>query len=503
MKTWTLAARLLAVGFTLSTGCVTTTVTEITDRLPESSPRGYAEFYAANDDSLGLWIAVYERQGTKYFTDGSFGGRERLRVACAPGETQFFIEANYSTTKSFGGTQARVKKDDFSSDQVSFFVKAGPLLNVWPVKVQVHEAMVTPVRLTMKEISKDISGPMATTKFSINIDAESPQPATNYAYAASQTKPDKRDASPTAIPSDTEDSASVKSITADPETKPENNLFIVMTPIAALSLECVKEGVTRGEFESRVRSILKKNNVKAVQIVYTDGAQKIITQTAARVVQRASLTKDTAPDITARRTSLAPGTTEDRVSEVKNISDQAKLADIAMADQDKNVRKTAVGALTDQTLIAKVAAEAEDGSIRKDAVQKIKDQKVLVHFAIEDKDYRVRMEAVNNVASQDVLDKIAISDTNLWVRRVAVERLTNQVVLSKVALGDDDTTVRLDAIKRLKDQSTLARIAIGDKNLSVRRTAVKRITAKELLREVAKTAEDEVVRRIAGEQAGL
>jgi hypothetical protein len=487
MKAWFLATGLFATCAFMNSGCVSTSVTDLVDRHPGESPKGYAEFYAADGNSLGLWLAVYEKQGAKYFTDGSFGGRSRLRVACAPGKTAFFVEASALTTGIGSGNRYRIKKDDFSSDATASRVTGlqALLFNIRPVTVQVQEAMVTPVRVILNENSRERDGSMVTTKFSFTVEAETPQAATNLAFATAQSKTAGRKVEPVAIPSDAGSSACVKSVTADPAAKPDDHIYIVMTPIAALSIDCVKEGVTRGDFENKVRAILRENGISSVVIEYADGARNTVALGQAKAESMPA----------AIHPEVSPG-------DVKKITDQVKLAELAIGGKDKGVRKAAVEALTDQALISKVILEAKHADIRGDAARKSQDRHLLAKIAVEDEDQWVRSAAVNNrISDQSVLERAALEDGSHWVRRTAVPRLTNQVVLVKVALEDQDSGVRLDAVARVDDQNILARVAIGDKSLTVCRVAVERLKDRELLRKVAEKAATEHTRRKAAEKA--
>jgi hypothetical protein len=61
------------------------------DRLPVNVSKGYVEFYAAYDDTLGLNISVLEMNDTGIWAHGGFRGKQRLRVACEPRDNKFSV----------------------------------------------------------------------------------------------------------------------------------------------------------------------------------------------------------------------------------------------------------------------------------------------------------------------------------------------------------------------------------------------------------------------------
>ena len=121
---------------------------------------------------------------------------------------------------------------------------------------------------------------------------------------------------------------------------------------------------------------------------------------------------------------------------------------------------TAVKNLTDQALLAKLALEDKELAVRLMAVERLVDEHVLSKLRIDnwmEKD--VRGPAVGRLDEQAVFAKVATEDKYWGVRRAAVERLDNQAVLGKVAAEDEELDVRLTAVRKLTDQVLLSKLA--------------------------------------------
>lgn len=123
---------------------------------------------------------------------------------------------------------------------------------------------------------------------------------------------------------------------------------------------------------------------------------------------------------------------QERIQAVRNISDQALLAKIAVESKDESLRYSAVTKLTDAALLAKVALGSNDWSVRNAAVKKLTDEAVLAKIAVEDKDSYVREAAVTKVTDQVLLAKVAMEDDNTVVRSAAFDKLTDQSLRAKV-----------------------------------------------------------------------
>src|ERR1039458_6383713 len=71
---------------------------------------------------------------------------------------------------------------------------------------------------------------------------------------------------------------------------------------------------------------------------------------------------------------------------VRELTDQALLAKVAVESKDPVVRGAAVRKLTDLALLAKVAVESKDPVVRGAAVGKLTDLALLAKVAVESKD---------------------------------------------------------------------------------------------------------------------
>ena len=114
---------------------------------------------------------------------------------------------------------------------------------------------------------------------------------------------------------------------------------------------------------------------------------------------------------------------------------------------------------SDQALLAKIAVEAKKGGVRRAAVEKLTDQDVLAKIAIEEKNDDVRRAAGRQVTDQALLARIAVEAKDVDIRRAAVEKLTGQEVLAKIAIKDEDRDVRRAAAGKLTDEGMLGKVA--------------------------------------------
>jgi hypothetical protein len=154
----------------------------------------------------------------------------------------------------------------------------------------------------------------------------------------------------------------------------------------------------------------------------------------------------------------------------------------------------AVKKITNQKKLARIAIEAGSWTVRKVAVKKLTDQTVLAEVAIIDSDSGVRRAAVENLTDQTLLAEIAIKDSNDYVRRAAVWNLTDQTVLAKVARLDRNSTVRLAAVEKLTDQKLLVKIAIEDKDDYVSKAAVEKLPDQKVLKDIAEILFTEIMK---------
>ena len=124
------------------------------DDLPNEPRKGFVEFYINTTSSdVNHGIIIHKNEGGKLAKIGEivnqplkmYAGIERLRVALRPGSHDFALQAVMNK-----GAQ--------------------------PVKVEVKEGMVTPVRLTLAAQRSTDLGLSARTEFRIIVESEAPVP---------------------------------------------------------------------------------------------------------------------------------------------------------------------------------------------------------------------------------------------------------------------------------------------------------------------------------------
>jgi alkylhydroperoxidase family enzyme len=171
-----------------------------------------------------------------------------------------------------------------------------------------------------------------------------------------------------------------------------------------------------------------------------------------------------------------------RLDTVSNLTDQTKLAKIAMSNKEPlSVKLAASKKLNDQALLTKVATENEHWEVREAVVSKLNDQILLTKVATEDEHWEVRKAAVLKLTDQAVLTKVATEDEHWEVRKAAVPKLTDQAILTKVATEDEHREVRRMAVPKLTDQAVLTKVATEDEQGSVRQAALLRVTNQAVL----------------------
>ena len=197
------------------------------------------------------------------------------------------------------------------------------------------------------------------------------------------------------------------------------------------------------------------------------------------------------------------------IRKVEKMTDQAKLAAVALEGKDKSVRSAAVGRLEDANLVADLALSdpsvegaaferlmelgdeaalakalihseglgmkkhsVEDRS--KEVLEHIRDQKLVAQVALTAKSRDARLHAVRKLDDQAALAEIARRETDWGVRSDAVMQLTDAALLAKIALEDPSRGIRFWAVnnKHLKDAAVLARAALEDKDSRVRLQAM-------------------------------
>jgi len=86
------------------------------------------------------------------------------------------------------------------------------------------------------------------------------------------------------------------------------------------------------------------------------------------------------------------------MADVWKQTDQMKLADLALEDQDADIRRAAAGRLRYQVFFRRVVVESKDADVRVIAVWKLDDPTVLASVAKSDADVAVRQAATNRQA---------------------------------------------------------------------------------------------------------
>jgi hypothetical protein len=189
------------------------------------------------------------------------------------------------------------------------------------------------------------------------------------------------------------------------------------------------------------------------------------------------------------------------LSEVRNLTDQNKLAEIAQEVEDWEVGSTAVEKIFDQSLLTEIAKIACNVSVQKLAVEKLTDQEMLIKIAKSEM-AGVRMVAIRNpnFTDQAMLIEIANKDENYDVRGIAVRKILDQQILAEYAKSNNNWSVRSSAISILTNQALLAEIAKTDKDAYIRAVAVSNPNFNDLgiITEIAKSDSDWKVRQVAG-----
>ncbi len=126
----------------------------------------------------------------------------------------------------------------------------------------------------------------------------------------------------------------------------------------------------------------------------------------------------------------------DLANRCQSVGDQnacRKLAEVAVKDKDRDLRRQAAEALSDQAILTKIAVADSDASVRLAAVRKLTDQTLLANIAAQDRDAGVHSEAVGRLTDQPLLAKYAMEDKDAAVRKKAADRVTDQSLLAKIA----------------------------------------------------------------------
>jgi flagellar basal body-associated protein FliL len=208
----------------------------------------------------------------------------------------------------------------------------------------------------------------------------------------------------------------------------------------------------------------------------------------------------------------------ERISAIKQISNQDSLTQIALSDSNNEVSSAAVERITDQTTLGKISRTHDDPYVRKIATQKLTDQATIAEVAQKDNDWRLRGIAVGMLADEDILAEIAMNDGNEKVRDCAFDKIKDerilerlnpffrseytssiddQSLLAEIAKTAPNPKARVRAVYKLSDQTALIDLVRTSLDPLVRRKAVMKINNPEILREKEKEDADGAVRELA------
>ena len=178
---------------------------------------------------------------------------------------------------------------------------------------------------------------------------------------------------------------------------------------------------------------------------------------------------------------------------IGKITNQVLLAVIAKKHVSSNYE--AVKNLTDQALLANVAKNAEDIDVRLKAIEELNNyhQELFANIAKNDEIYilpglsghsyyyKEGRTALEKLTDQALLADVAKNAKALEIRVEAAQKLTNNVIAQEVYAdvaknGKGANLSRLRAIRELTDKNVLAGIAKNDEDNDVRETAAEQLT---------------------------
>lgn len=113
-----------------------------------------------------------------------------------------------------------------------------------------------------------------------------------------------------------------------------------------------------------------------------------------------------------------------RARAVDHMTDQARLASIAVHDHAEPVCLTAVGRLADPEFLGVVAFGSPNSHVQIAAVEKLADPRLLASLARHGRHPHARIAAIGRLADPAVLADIARTDPDPSIRQAAMFRLT-------------------------------------------------------------------------------
>ena len=114
-----------------------------------------------------------------------------------------------------------------------------------------------------------------------------------------------------------------------------------------------------------------------------------------------------------------------RKKAVEMLTNQEKLAFIAVNDSYYAIRNVAIGKLTDQRLIVGIVEKCKDSEISPDLLNKLTDQPLLSYIALNNRYEWTRRGALTNLNDLKILEDIAKKDYSWRVAQFAFERLNH------------------------------------------------------------------------------
>ena len=155
------------------------------------------------------------------------------------------------------------------------------------------------------------------------------------------------------------------------------------------------------------------------------------------------------------------------VKDVRKLTNQDELAQIAVKSPDKYVRRAAVKNVTDEDVLMDIIKTDDSAMVRKVAVNRIGNEKALENIALKDPAHSVRKSAVNKINDENVLVHIARFDTNNGVRQIAWDKIKK--INPNLILTAED-------VFRIFDEERLIEIARYGLTWQSREAAVSKIT---------------------------
>lgn len=187
------------------------------------------------------------------------------------------------------------------------------------------------------------------------------------------------------------------------------------------------------------------------------------------------------------------------LEDVRQLTDQSALADIALHGFWDEIRKAALFQIRDESLLPGVLSAFKDHLSREEVhclLGNITDEDTFRKIAISARDPFICSVAFDHVTSG--FEEIALNSKSSDVRRNAVLKITDQKILASIARNDPEA--RWEAVDMLTDQDTLAWIALQDDSQSVRIHAIEKLNDQSKLEQIASTGSDWHVRCAAAEK---